>query len=114
MNFAIESKPFVLVTSGMGIRESRAEEEYRRWLKAFRVNIVDFVQYSSKVPPCYRCGRHQECRIGGAYRLWGNECCNLEITPQLFSMWEDDPETVTKVEAAAKKLINVVAMSTQS
>jgi len=104
VNYVIGNKPFVLVTCGIGGWENRAEEDYGRWLRPFMVKIVDFIHYSSKIPPCYRCGRHQECRIGGAYRLWEDKARTLEITPQLFNKWEDDFETVAKVEAAAEKL----------
>jgi hypothetical protein len=62
------------------------------------------VSYYSRIPPCYSCGRHQECGIGGAYQIWGDEARTLTITPELFSRWEDRPETVTQVQAAAEKL----------
>ena len=51
VNFVIANKPFVLVTCGIGGWENTAEEDYRRWLMPFRVKIVDFVHYSSKIPP---------------------------------------------------------------
>ena len=104
VNFAIEGKPFVLAICGIGRWDDRAEEDFRRALRGSRVNIVDVVRYSSTIPPCYRCGRHQECFIGGAYRLWDEKAHSLIITPELFSKWEDDPETVAKIEAAAEKL----------
>ena len=108
VNFSIANKPFVLITCGIGGWENRAEEDYRMWLRSFKVKIVDLVHYSSKIPPCYRCGRHQECRIGGAYRLWEEKACTLEIIPQLFNKWEDDLETVAKVEEAAEKIKEAV------
>jgi hypothetical protein len=60
--------------------------------------------YSSWIPPCYRCGRHQECEIGGAYRLWGEEAHNLVIQPDLFNRWEDDPVIVDRFNQVAEKL----------
>jgi len=112
VNFAIKDKPFVLALCGIGLSQDTSEEDFRRALRSFRVNILDIVGYSSRIPPCYRCGRHQECLIGGAYRLWGDKVCTLTITQELFRRWEDDPETVAKVEAAAEKLRNAVAMPT--
>ncbi len=112
VNFAIKDKPFVLALCGLGISQDTAEEDFRRALKSFRVNILDIVRYTSKIPPCYRCGRHQECLIGGAYKLLGDRACTLTITQELFRRWEDDSETVTNVEAAAEKLRNSVAMPT--
>ena len=110
VNFAIKDKPFVLALCGIGLSGDTSEEDFRRSLKSFKVNILDIVGHTSKIPPCYRCGRHQECLIGGAYRLWGEKVCTLTITQELFRRWEDDSGTVAKVEAAAEKLRNVLAM----
>jgi hypothetical protein len=57
-----------------------------------------------RIPPCYSCGRHQECRIGGVYSLWGDKTSTLSITPELYQKWEDSFEIVDKIEAAAEKL----------
>ena len=113
VNFVIKDKPFVLAICGIGRRRDTAEKDFCRALNHFKVSIVDVVRYSSKIPPCYRCGRHQECSIGGAYKLWKGKAHSLIITPELFCKWEDDVETVAKVAAAAEKLRNVVATPTQ-
>ena len=99
----IKSKPFVLALSAGG-RDHRGEDAFRMHLMPYQVNIIDAVSYSSAIVPCYRCGRHQECKIGGAYRVWGEDVCTLEITPDLFRRWEDHPATVAKVEAAGKRI----------
>ena len=112
VNFAIKNKPFVLVICGVGSRRDTAEEDFRRALNPFNVRILDVVNYLSRIPPCYRCGRHQECSIGGAYRIWGDKAHTLTITPELFRRWEDDVEAVAKVAAAAEKLRKVVATPT--
>jgi len=116
VDFSVKDKPFVLVLCGSvaGDWQETAEEDFRRALRTFRVRILDVVSYSSRVPPCYRCGRHQECLIGGAYRLWGDKTCTLTITPELFHRWEDDPEAVAKVETAAEKLKNAVTRPTRA
>jgi multimeric flavodoxin WrbA len=112
VNFSIANKPFALVTSGLGYdvihKADRAEEDFHWWLRSFRVNIVDYIAYTSKLPPCYSCGRHQECLIGAAYGMYKNKAATLEITPQLYNRWEDDPETVERVEAAAGKIRSAV------
>jgi len=113
VNFAIKNKPFVLAICGVGIRRDTAEEDFRRALSPFNVRILDIVKYLSRIPPCYRCGRHQECSIGGAYRIWGDKAHTLTITPELFHRWEDDAETVAKVAASAEKLRKVAATPTQ-
>ena len=109
VDFAIKNKPFVLALSGGGVaRLDKSVEDFRKALRVFQVNIVDVVYYHSKIPPCYSCGRHQECRIGGAYMMWGEKASTLPITPDLFRKWEDRPETVTGIEAAALKLREAV------
>ena len=101
----------MLVLSGMGVGDPRrdtSEEDFRRALRSLSVNVVDVVKFASKIPPCYRCGRHQECHIGGAYRIWGDSVSTLSITQELFSRWENHPETVAHIEAAAEKLKNTI------
>ena len=111
VHFAIKDKPFVLVLSGIREEQHHASDAFRRALRPFLVNVVDVVQYSSGIPPCYRCGRHQECRIGGAYHIWGAEARNLAIAPELFRGWEDCPATVAEIGEAAEKLRNAVLTS---
>ncbi len=103
VSIPIAKKPFVLALCGGG-NPRTSEEDFRRALRPYAVSIVDVVSYASRIPPCYRCGRHQECVIGGAYQIWGDEARTLPITPELFPRWEDRPETVAQVEAAAEKL----------
>jgi NAD(P)H-dependent FMN reductase len=111
VNYAIKNKPFVLALGGAGglRRADTAADDFRRAMRPFQVNIADTVSYSSRIVPCYSCGRHQECRIGGAFRIWGEKASTLPITPDLFRKWEDLPETVDQIEAAAEKLRNAVA-----
>jgi multimeric flavodoxin WrbA len=106
----IKNKPFVLaVSKGLGGKADNAAEDFRRALMPYQVNVLDVVQYISQIPPCYSCGRHQECNIGGAYRMWGEKAHTLPITPELFRKWEDDPETVARIKAAGKKLGDTVS-----
>jgi multimeric flavodoxin WrbA len=108
VNFSIKDKPFVLAVVGLGKNQQGASDDFRKALKPFLVNIVDVAKYCSGIPPCYRCGRHQECRIGGAYYKWGAEVRKLTIAPELFRKWEDCPETIADCGEAAAKLRNAV------
>jgi multimeric flavodoxin WrbA len=109
VNFAIKKKPFVLALSGIfGEDKQGASDDFRKALRPFLVNVVDVVHYHSGIPPCYSCGRHQECRIGGAYHLWGDEVRSLTIAPEHFRKWEDCPATVAQVGEAAEKLRQAV------
>ncbi len=105
VSIPIRNKPIVLALSGGGTKQNdTSEQDFRRALRPFAVSVVDVVSYYSRIPPCYRCGRHQECVIGGAYAIWGDKARTLAITPELFRCWEDRPETVARIEAAAEKL----------
>jgi multimeric flavodoxin WrbA len=102
---AIENKPFIMVLSGIGFEGADTSiDDFSRAVMPFQVDVIDVIRYCSKIPPCYRCGRHKECRIGGAYMLWGDKVSTLSITQDLFNKWEDDPETVTRIKTAAEKL----------
>jgi hypothetical protein len=101
---AIKGKPFVLVTTSGGLYDSLKDQFTERLTRLFQVEVLDFVHYSSNILPCFRCGRHKYCRIGGLYEKMGETALTTKITPEMFSTWEDDPETVAAVEAAAEKL----------
>ena len=108
----IKNTPFLLALSGLGFEQSdTSADDFKRVLKSFQVNILDVISYYSRIPPCYSCGRHQECRIGGAYSLWGEKTSTLSITPELYQKWEDSSETVDKIEAAAEKLKKTLSIS---
>ena len=102
VSVAISGKPFVLVLSGGQLGD--AADHFQRRMKSFGVKILDVVQYRSGVPPCFSCGRHQECTIGGLYLARGKAAHSMTIKPDFFHRWEDHPETVVAVEAAAAKL----------
>ena len=73
----------------------------------FEVNVLDTVRFHSKVPPCFKCGRHKECEIGGLYMMLGEPAKELTITKEMFTRWEDDSVTAAGVDAAAEKLAKI-------
>ena len=97
----IKNKPFVGVICGYRTIDA-ATEQLRYKLR--RENLLDVVKYISCTPPCVRCGRHQECSIGGLYQMLGESAHSKTITAEMFHRWEDDPSTVAAVEVAASKL----------
>ena len=108
VSIAIQGKPFILALCHLFPWSiDGAVEDFHKALRTFRVDILDVVTYCSASPPCYACGRHHECRIGGLYRLRGEAGMSLDITPYLFCRWEDHPETVSKIASAADKLKNL-------
>lgn len=105
---AIKDKPFVLVIAAQRSTENAKKEFLRRIATVCQANVLDVVEYLSGVPPCFVCGRHSECRIGGLFRVHGEAALKMEITPELFRMWEDDPAVVSAVNVAAGKLRGLV------
>ncbi len=104
---AIAKKPFVLVLGGGGRNLDTAEERFRGVLQPFGVNVLDVVKSSSDIPPCFSCGRHKECTIGGLYGAIGKAAHTLEIQPEFFHRWEDRLLVAEAVDAAAEKLRNI-------
>lgn len=104
VDLVIQKKPFVLVVSGGGRSSDGAVEEFRNRLRPFGVRILDVVSYESGIPPCFRCGRHKECSIGGLYGAVGKAAHTMEIMPEFFHRWEEHPPVVEAVEGAAEKL----------
>ena len=101
---AIKGKPFVLVSSGGGEDFEGISDQYRNILRPFSVKILDMVQYRSGIPPCFSCGRHQECSIGGLYGAIGKAAHTMEIKPEHFRQWENMSNSELAIESAADKL----------
>jgi hypothetical protein len=81
------------------------EEVFRTLLRRYcGVRVVHSIYFCSSSPPCFTCGRHRECRIGGLYGDFGEEALTMEVTPDKFKQWEDDADTVSAIRAAADKL----------
>ena len=106
VDIPISGKPFVLVVGGALMLDSTVEQLHRVLAK-FEVNVLDTVRYLSKVPPCFKCGRHKECEIGGMHHMFGDAAKEMKITKQMFTRWEDDSTVAAAVDAAAEKLKNI-------
>jgi multimeric flavodoxin WrbA len=106
VDVAIAGKPFVLVVGGALMLDS-AVEQLHKVLGVFELKVLDTVKYLSKVPPCFKCGRHRDCEIGGMYRMLGDAAKDVTITKEMFTRWEDNCEVAAAVDAAAEKLKNI-------
>jgi len=106
VDIPIAGKPFVVVVGGAMMLDS-AVEQLHKALSMFEANVLDTVRFQSKVPPCFKCGRHKECEIGGLYMMLGDAAKELTITKEMFTRWEDDAATAAAIEAAAEKLRNL-------
>ena len=103
VDIPIAGKPFVTVVGGAMATDS-AVEQLHRVLGVYEVNIIDTIKFRSSVPPCFRCGRHKDCEIGGLYMMLGDAAKELTITKEMFTQWEDDSATAAAIDAAAEKL----------
>ncbi len=106
VDIAIAGKPFVSVVGGALMLDS-AVDQLQKALGMFEVNVLDTVRFQSKVPPCFKCGRHRECEIGGMYMMLGDAAKEVTITKEMFTRWEDNCEVAAAVDAAAEKLKNI-------
>ena len=106
VDIPIAGKPFVTVVGG-GMEIDSPVEQLHKVLGAFEVNVIDTVRFQSKVPPCFKCGLHKECEIGGLYIMLGDAAKELTITKEMFTRWEDDSATAAAIDAAAEKLKNI-------
>jgi multimeric flavodoxin WrbA len=106
VDIPIAGKPFVVVVGG-GLKLDNTVDQLHKVLGAFGVNLVDTVRFQSKVPPCYKCGRHRECEIGGMYKMLGEAAKEVKVTQEMFTRWEDNRDAVAAVEAAAERLKDI-------
>ena len=106
VDIPIAGKPFVVVVAGAMMLDS-AVEQLHKALSMFEANVLDTVRFQSKVPPCFKCGRHKECEIGGMYMMLGDATKELTITKEMFTRWEDNSAVAGAVDAAAEKLKSI-------
>ena len=63
-------------------------------------NVLGQIYYSSRIPPCLKCGAGSYCKSGGLWCMLGESeeaLANFEFVPENFKRWEDDPATVEQV-----------------
>jgi len=106
VDIPIAGKPFVLVVGG-ALKLESAGDQLHKLLSPFHVNVLDTVTFMSKVPPCFKCGRHRECEIGGMYMMLGDAAKDVRVTKDMFTQWEDQCEVAAAVDTAAEKLKNI-------
>jgi multimeric flavodoxin WrbA len=103
VDIQIAGKPFVTVVGGAMMVDG-AQENMQNLLGIFEADVISSISFKSSVPPCFKCGRHRECKIGGAYMMLGDAAKDTTITKEMFNRWEDDSETVAAIDAAAEIL----------
>ncbi len=84
VDIPIAVKPFVTVVAG-GMVTDFAADQLHKMLGAFDVNVIDTIKFQSTVSPCFKCGRHRDCEIGGMYMMLGDAAKEVTITKEMFT-----------------------------
>lgn len=103
VQLTLQGKPAIAVVVG-GREVDGAAQALKGMLEKFGIDVLDTVQHASHIPPCFTCGHHTECRIGGLYMMMGEKALSFQVTPECFQRWEDSQEARTAVAAAGEKL----------
>jgi multimeric flavodoxin WrbA len=103
VSIAISGKPVILALAGGG-PTGKAMEEFRQLMEPFNLNVVDTINYCSRVPPCFICGRHTDCSIGGLYQMMGEAAHTVEVAPEMFNRWEDEHEVIEAIGRSVAEL----------
>ncbi len=105
----LKGKPVVLVVADL-LRESG-----ERFIPGFvqsishmaKAKTIGYINYTSSMPPCYKCGMGKVCKVGGLWHMLGcseEKLKNFELTKDMVKRWEDCRETVAEVGRYAKIL----------
>ena len=103
VDIQVAGKPFVTVVGGAMMVDA-AQDNMQNLLGMFEADVISSIAFKSSVPPCFKCGRHRECKIGGAYMMFGDAAKDMTITQEMFARWEDDKETVSAIDDASEML----------
>jgi len=109
----LEGKPLLLVLTALfpqsehgGIRSF--EDAIRRW--GHNMQHLGSIFHATEIPPCYKCGVGNACKVGGLWGMVGRDeekLRNFKVTPDKFKRWEDCSRTVATVERYAQMLAEV-------
>jgi len=115
----LEDKPVLLVVTALFEKNAEVGPErfeeviIRRW--GHRMRHVGTIFHATEIPPCYKCGVGNQCKVGGLWHMVGHDeesLRNFVVTPEKFKRWEDCPRTVAEVERYAQALAEIpVAVS---
>ena len=102
----LRNKPVLLVASGF-----YKQEKYTvlsRFIERLpSENVLGHIYFTTDIPPCYKCGMGNMCKVGGLWKMLGRDeerLKNWKLRKDMFKRWENGPETVAKVTKHAKML----------
>ncbi len=113
----LEGKPLLLVMTALFQRSER--DGVRRFNEAIecwghKMRHLGTIFYESEIPPCYKCGVGNRCKVGGLWKQVGRDeekLHNFKVTPDKFCRWEDCRRTVAEVERYVQVLAKVPRVS---
>ena len=106
----LKDKPVLLVMTGCfaGTEERAVSRFSQNVVEQSRgARIVGHIYHASTIPPCYKCGKGNVCKVGGLWHIVGRDEEKLRAfkpTRDVFKHWEDCLETVSQVKGYAKML----------
>jgi len=106
----LKDKPALLVATALFPKSEKVgvqRLEHFTLQRGHRMRHLGTIFHATHIPPCYKCGVGNQCKVGGLWGMVGHDeekLHNFEVTPDKFKRWEDRPETVAKVEHYAQVL----------
>lgn len=106
----LKDKPVVLVVTGcFQESEKRSVPQFAKNVTAQSrgARVIGHIFYASSIPPCYKCGKGNVCKVGGLWHMLGRDeekLRSFELRRGMFKRWEDCPRTVTEVARYAQML----------
>lgn len=110
----LEDKPALLVVTGLFQKNKEIGPErfedvvIRRW--GHRMRHLGTIFHATDIPPCYKCGVGNQCKVGGLWHMVDHDeekLHNFIVTPDKFTRWEDCPRTVAEVKRYAQALAEI-------
>lgn len=102
----LRNKPVLLVTSGLfGRSEYRVLAKFVERIPSER--IIGYLYYNTGIPPCFKCGMGNVCKVGGLWAMVDRDeerLANWKLKKEMFKRWEDDSKTVVEVTKYAGML----------
>jgi multimeric flavodoxin WrbA len=102
----LQDKPVLLVVCGL-FRRSKYRVLPKFVERVGSANILGYIYHTTNIPPCFTCGMGKTCRIGGLWEMLGRDEERLKswvLHEQMFTRWENNPETVARVAEYAEML----------
>lgn len=107
----LKDKPVLLILTGLFKESEKVISKFaERILVDHPVKILGYIYYATNIPPCFKCGMGNQCKVGGLWAMVGfdeEKLKKFRLTQDMFKRWEDDPKIVVQVAKYAKVLASL-------